>query len=693
MIKVNNEFLEPYIKGKKTHAAYETTKDIADHLKFHFNGYVYKETKQKGETENPYFTQLIDSRRPSESEHIKEYRRKIYLPKTKQPCFKIVNSLKKIVKSPDWNINYSKVEKPSKIREGEQLEDYCEKKLPFFGSVENWFYSYALKELLTDPNGLVCVLPIKYELESNTEFRKPYPYFVNSEHVFDYVEDEYAIFRTNKSYEYKSENGKQIFKDFVICIVTQTEVWEVKQINTKGDYELTLVLTLTFGKMPAFRIGGVFKEIIDNSSVFESFVSAILPGLDAAARETSDLDAEVVQHIFTTMWYYSSQGCGTCNGMGKVMQAGKQTVCGTCSGTGVMAKSPYKDLIVKPPAIDEQSLKPPYAGFIEKNTEIVKIQDERIFNHIFEALSAINMEFLAQTPLNQSGKAKEVDKDELNSFVYGVAYHSVGVIVKVYYYINEIRVMDLGYTEEVKSNMVPKIIIPERFEILSENYLQEQVTAAITGKIDPIIVNYLEIEFAGKKFENFEEVKNKIVTTKQLNPFPGMNPDQVDDGVLSGTITKQDAILYKYRDNFIERAFNEHEDFHEKDYKEKVKILKAYSKEKIKELSPSTEIMGAINGEQVPGMETPIDIEAEAKANLKGSVGGVQGLIGIQTAVSQGITDYEAAVTMLFEIYGFDDATSRKLLGSKEKLEAKKKQLEADKKQQQITGGRTTKAA
>jgi hypothetical protein len=583
MITVNKDFLEPYIKGKKKHAAYEVTKDIADHLKFHFDGYVYKEVKNGQTRENPYFMQLIDCRRPSESDHIKEYRRKIYLPKTKQPCFKIVNSLKKIVKSPDWNINWSKAETPPKIRKGEQLEDYCDKNFPFFGSVENWFYSYSIKELLTDPNGLVCVLPIKYDVE-NTEYRKPYPYFVNSEHVFDYVEDEYAVFRTNKSYEYKSDNGKQIFKDFVICIVTQTEVWEARQINTKGDYELEMVLNLTFGKMPVFRIGGVYKEIIDNSSVYESFVSAILPGLDAAARETSDLDAEVVQHIFTTMWYYASQGCSDCAGTGKVLKAGKQITCVKCDGNGVMAKSPYKDLVVKAPAMDEASMKPPFAGHIEKNTEIVKIQDERIFNHIFEALSAINMEFLAQTPLNQSGKAKEVDRDDLNNFVYGVAYHSViNVIVRVIFFSNEIRVMDLGFSEEEKAAMLPKIPVPERYEILSENYLQEQVAAAKTGLINPLITNSLEIEFVNKKFENFPEIRERIKTVIQLDPLPSMSSEQKDAAVLAGTILKEDAMISNYIVSFVERAIQENEGFLDLDYEEKYKIVQKYAQDKLGE--------------------------------------------------------------------------------------------------------------
>lgn len=64
---------------------------------------------------------------------------------------------------------------------------------------------------------------------------------------------------------------------------------------------------------------------------------------------------------------------------------------------------------------------------------------------------------------------------------------------------------------------------------------------------------------------------------------------------------------------------------------------------------------------------SPNDIEAEAKAKLKGTVGGVDGILSIQNSVANGITDYEAALALLFEIYGFDEATARKILGSPKK--------------------------
>lgn len=67
-------------------------------------------------------------------------------------------------------------------------------------------------------------------------------------------------------------------------------------------------------------------------------------------------------------------------------------------------------------------------------------------------------------------------------------------------------------------------------------------------------------------------------------------------------------------------------------------------------------------------MATPIDVEAESKAKLKGTVGGVQGILQIQESFANGITTREAAIAMLVEIYGFTSAVASRLLGQPKKI-------------------------
>ena len=59
----------------------------------------------------------------------------------------------------------------------------------------------------------------------------------------------------------------------------------------------------------------------------------------------------------------------------------------------------------------------------------------------------------------------------------------------------------------------------------------------------------------------------------------------------------------------------------------------------------------------------------QAQANLKGTVGGVQGILEIQSSVAQGITQYDAGLVILQEIYGFSDETAKSILGEPQNIQ------------------------
>lgn len=81
---------------------------------------------------------------------------------------------------------------------------------------------------------------------------------------------------------------------------------------------------------------------------------------------------------------------------------------------------------------------------------------------IYDAMSAVNMEFLAQKPLNQSGIAKEADRDESSNFVHSVAEDLVSVTDWVYYVINEYRYSGLISDRAQREAMLPAIPVPEK---------------------------------------------------------------------------------------------------------------------------------------------------------------------------------------------------------------------------------------
>lgn len=579
------EIIKHYIKGNQRHAAYYESVDIQDHLSFHIDGYKPKRIqndfmKSLINEDNPYFNLLIDQRRPGETDKVNAHRRIIYSSITKEPCFKVISSLNKIVRSDDWKIDYSHAEKVK--QKGESLEDYCEKNYPNFASVTNWLYTFGLKKILSDPNGVIVVLPIKTNVEAN-EFLQPFANYVPSKNVL-YYSDNIIAYKSNNVLEVKTKHGIKFVP--IYRIVTNEQVIEVVEEN--GKFIVNEIMTLDF--FPVISNGGVIKDLINNTPIYNSFLAPMLPRLDEAAREYSDMQAEVLLHIHSTLAVVQGDNCSICNGSGKVIKEGKPVVCGDCKGRGALKQDPYDQIVVRIRDADKQQIPFPPAQYITKSTDIVKIQDERIDNHLFKSLSSINMEFLAQSPLNQSGKAKEIDKEELNNFVYSVGFHLVNNIMKpIYKYIAKFRyqliVSDI-------SSLLPLIQVPEQFDLLSDTHLIDQIKSAKDASIEPTIIKELQIDFINKKFRDMPDVRDQLITSLEVNPFPTATVEEIVDMELNKDITKKDAVKSIYANYFVQKAGKEFLRFTSE---KKDEVINKMVEEKLKELSDNVNI--AINNE------------------------------------------------------------------------------------------------
>ena len=169
MPAISPSFLEPYLMQGLRHEDYDDAVEMYEELETHADG--------------EYPGELIDQRRPAESDDIKNYRKKIFVPITKPVFTKIYNSLMKIRKSQDWMISFPN-ELPAVIAEDESPEKYLMYKMPRNGSITNWMFSVCFKQYLIDANAAVLTLPTNWEKQDN-QYYEPYPMIFNSEDVLD----------------------------------------------------------------------------------------------------------------------------------------------------------------------------------------------------------------------------------------------------------------------------------------------------------------------------------------------------------------------------------------------------------------------------------------------------------------------------------------------------------------------------
>lgn len=557
MPAVSPSFLEPYILHGERHHDYDEAVQMYESLEIHADG--------------EYPGDLIGERRPAESEDIRNYRRKIFVPITKPTFTKVMNSLSKIRKSQDWMVTFPS-ELPPVIAENESPEYYLMRKFPRNGSITNWMFAVAFKPYLLDANGVIFTYPLRFEVAEN-EYYQPYPRIFNCENVLDFKENQFYLLREEES-SYYTENG-QTFSNGKRYWLVQPDVIQLFEERNSGIYEIMQVVNV-LGYIPIRHTYGQVYEQYNDFAIYESRISGIVPKLNEAVREYSDLQAEIVQHIHSTMWAMQPQQCGRCKGVGEIPRENSAPVrCPSCEGKGLMPLNPFEHLILAAPRAGDPAIPTPPIGYVQKQTDIARLQEERIRQHIYDALSSINMEFLAEAPLNQSGVAKQVDREELYSFVHSIAEDVVRIMDEVIY---DICAWRYGSLVSSIDDLLPYIPVPERYDMLSGKVLVDELSQMTTAKVDPAIINAAQIELAGKKF-NDSNIKDLVVLKLKLDPFAGVPEENISLQQTFGAINKSDLIIHANINSFVTRALESVPGFADDTYENQMNVMKGYAAE------------------------------------------------------------------------------------------------------------------
>jgi hypothetical protein len=595
------EELKAYFRGDTTNHFYKEC--VAKHTDFlpHSDG------------ERP--TKIIDKQRPNEPDNVKQFRLDIWEPITKPTFARLVSSLSKIRRSSDWSIIYP-ADDFNKIRQGNELEEYCEKNYPYFTSITNWVFSVLLKQYLIDPNAVVLVTPIYTEGVKATDFLEPFTSVYNSCDVIDFREQEYAILRIPEGCTYMAQHRKvKIGKSYYVLNALTIERYD--QIDDKGNFEITYLYEHNLNYLPAFKVGGVICNSAQNMFMYESRIAGILPNLNEAIAEYTDLQAGKRLNIYPERWEFTQHECSKCKGTGMTINThwkdgdsieARQIKCVNCNN-GYIPSGPYSKMLLRPADVGQQSIPNPPAGFIEKDIEIIRLMDESVDKHIYKALASINFQFLEQVPLNQSGVAKEVDKEELNNTVHGIAEDLVALMDKIYKAIAYFRYSNL-YTKDEIDKMLPKIPVPEHFDLISSQYMQDEIKRARESKINPLLISEMEVEYSGKRFAQ-DIIINKVVRLiHELDPLPGTTVDDKLAMNSNKTITRESNIISDNIVSYVRRALFENPDFDSLEFdKQKQKMLE-YAEEQIKSMDETAKLISkALMGEDegLDDQGNPID--------------------------------------------------------------------------------------
>lgn len=558
----NTEFAERLLKSViqgKRHSNYEATVGHAKEMAVHIHG------------NSP--SHLLTDYRPNEDKAVHDYRLKIFQPITKscsKRCISVING----INNPRY-YTLTFPEQISPISSFEPLKDY---NYPYFGSVKNWVFDIVVKQMLCDPNGIIGFEPIGTDEKG---LFKPFGVIYRSEQIMDFVIDDYYLVLTDLKSEVSVGNTKtwdgKVYKYFTSNeVVTFTQYGE----KAKEKYEIT-TQPHNIGEPPVITLGGEYVQDT-YPFMYESFMSGILPFWNDAIREFSDKQANFVQHVFLErvelQVQCDAQGCHHDNLLSKyVVGMGDDCKeCSRCKGTGyITGRTPFGVTVVKDDKFDDRQKLFPGVHYVSKPTEIVKLLQDDIDNLINKGYEAISMDILAKVGADQSGIAKQYDRSDLERYLITISNNIFDNII--YYSYKYIAGWRFGYATNEWKDTLPDITKPTNFDVLSTEILAAQLKEARQAKLNPTLLDQMELDLINRQFASNEKMKLKHAAFIKLDPFSNIGEDEKFIRYSNGAISEVDYIISCNIKKFIAQAIDEVEGFLELDYTSQYAKLIGYA--------------------------------------------------------------------------------------------------------------------
>lgn len=526
---------------------------------------------------------LLDIKRPNEDSEAKKYRLDSYKPKTKSSASKATSIINRIYNERLFSITFP--ENPSQLVSDEDiLQTYLTEEMPLYVSLINFLKTVFTKMHLKDANGLVGVLPKKFDVDDDEIF-KPIPIFYTSEELVDFEDGEYyTILREKK----KKQSGINATKQKII-IYTTDKIIVLAREKTGDEWIVKVDHPHNFGFPPAFRVGGI---VIDTHppQLFESYIAGVLPHWDDAVAMLSDKAAAMVNHVYPEKWEFTidcdNDGCQ--NGEVTVRGASTENTtikCPICKGSGKKTtKGPFDIYQVNKDSLNPDSpLVTPPGGYMEKELESTKLLIIEAEKEIHKGFDAINMDIINDVGENQSGIAKVIDRQDLDGFLDVYSGHVFKfVIPNIILNITMWRYWEIyKHSMDLIKDTLPVIKEPTTFDVFSITLLTEELEKLSKAGVGGSFLLGIQKDIIDKRFTD-EFTKNFFNTILDVDPISHLTNDDIM--VQSRAIGQTEMYIHTYSRDLVEESMSTTKGFLSLPLQEKKEIIRKLAESKQPEI-------------------------------------------------------------------------------------------------------------
>ena len=473
-------------------------------------------------------TELLLATRPNEETHIFNYRLDNYRAITYGSMNRALDSVTRILNRIQYNVIVE-----------EKVKLYLNKKQFNYQGTAYDFYSYfekiILKRDIEDPNGFLAWVPTGEGLTNNGKTIEPKPYLFTGSQIFD-INENVVSFLSDEINYVKTSTGE--FEGKVYYLFTKDWFYKLSEISKDKRVKMQLdpIYKHDMGEIPVLVLGGDMNA----EGYYESFFAPYNAFGDEAINTFSDWQAIKVTSGFPyTEEFYEECEIIKPNLDSHDIPVGEEKY-SKKTQLNKFPRTPYNTIIRKIPGNKSDSeimgerilpVDVPSKRFISPDIEVLRYSGESWEKLIEMAEASLHLNLGGG--LNQSGIAKELDKEEHYAMIDKIANNYFNHLM-----LNSIKFIDC-YLNRVKfENSKVAINTPSAFRIKTEADLTEELVALKTNKVPDVFLSEATNELAIKRFAGNPLSKKIFEVISAIDPLYIKDINEKNQLLLSGVITK-----------------------------------------------------------------------------------------------------------------------------------------------------------
>lgn len=497
----------------------------------------------------------------------------------------------------------------------------------------------------------------------------------NGEIIYGYFENQTVVcsqIHYTMVENWKRVNGSFITIDNNVDLATLSsgkmyllptgEMTENKK-NSERFYQVQ-IFDHNMGFVPAIRVGCNYDPDTDYRTVLP-VIEPAKSYLEDSIQTMSEFSLTKRLHTFPQKFMYlpvcPGEPLKSCH---RGVTPDNKT-CKVCNGSGTIAHTSSQDLIgIKmPDDLKEMVSLENMMAYKGPPIELVKFQDEFGFDKTkARAISAVyNGNTFGTNKIVKTATENEIDMESVYDTIKDFADHYSEAYVFFITCIARVNNLDSGFE--------CTHVFPNDFAMEPLDYLLGTLQKASTSGAPSYVKKAITNKINKKIYIDQPRELMKIDTKDKYLPFPGKTEQEVNFILASDLTTQYNKILHTHFDLiFSELEF---------DFSIKTPAIDFYElSEAVQRAAIKSKVnimIAAIDNEEADraaiALTGQVDeqsaeqTEEQAKAQLRGSIDGINGLLSVQQSVSSGATDFNSGKAILQLIYGYSDTEATKLLG------------------------------